>query len=135
MGGKDFSRAHSSRARNLAKAFPDPNAKERAGERSIDEIIDYLVGKHPLDEAKDDPLPEWAVKILRDETVGFKWRVKIVLSHHLDITGVNPHSHLVQDGGGEPRQKDMVVPKWLEEFRNGKRKQAEEYMRKKGVIK
>ncbi len=131
IGGDVFYKVWQKRKNTQNKRF----ASTGANERSIDEIMDYLVGKHPLDENKDQPLPEWAVKILRDETVGFRWRVKIVLSHNLDITGENPHAHLVQDNGGEPRMKDMVVPKWLDEYRERKRKQAEEYMKKKGIIK
>ena len=99
---------------------------ERYGER-IHKIREAMLAKHKLDFEKDAPIPQWAIEILKDPHVGYRTRIKMVMTHQYDITDENPSWRFVQPS--EMRDApEKPPPKELVEFREAKRKQAEEYI-------
>ena len=83
-----------------------------------------------IDEEKDAPLPKWAIEILRYRAIGYRTRIKILCTHHWDITGENPDIVRLQ-------KKDMrnappkPIPQWLADFRKRHQKIADEYIKSK----
>ena len=97
----------------------------------IEDIKKNMLASHPLDCEKDQPLPKWATDILKDKSVGYRTRIRIVMMHHFDITGESPSWRFVQP-------KDMKEapprdpPKELVELRSKNKAKAEEYFKRKG---
>lgn len=95
-----------------------------------DSFIDKMMRNNRLDAKSDQPLPDWALQILSNTELGFKWRVKIVLLHHFMITGVIPSSNII----GHLYADELVeVPQWLKEIRERRKKEADELLKRKGL--
>lgn len=101
---------------------------EKYGDR-LPKIREKMLAEHPLDHNKDEPMPQWAIDILKDPSVGYRSRIKIVMIHQYDITGTNPSVRFVStnDMSDAP---DKEVPKSIKEFRASKTKAADEYLKK-----
>lgn len=97
---------------------------EKYGDR-LPQIKEKLLGTHKLDCLNDKPIPDWAIQILKDPTVGYRTRIRIVMTHQFDITGESPSWRFVQpkdmrEAPERPASKELV------EFRNDKAKKADE---------
>lgn len=91
---------------------------------------DAMLSAHPLNDDTDAPLPKWAINIMKDKSVGYRTRIKIVMTHHWDITGENPSWRFVQPSemkSAPPKQP----PEWLEKFRESKKAVARDYLLRK----
>lgn len=80
-----------------------PEKIERFPYNAIDEVVSTTVGsvgrntdkdalirevhqKNPLDHTKDEPIPDWCLKLLSNAmSIGMKYRCLIVLAHNRDI--------------------------------------------------
>lgn len=102
---------------------------EFLGKDEAEKTTQRLLAAHPLDDRKDAPIPEWALNIMKDKTIGYRTRIKIVMMHHWDITGENPSWRFVQpsDMKNTPPRK---APEWLEKHRDKQTKIADEYIEK-----
>ncbi len=103
---------------------------DKYGDR-LPQIKEKLLGAHKLDCLNDQPIPDWAIQILKDPTVGYRTRIRIVMTHQFDITGESPSWRFVQP-------KDMREapprdpPKELVDLRSKNKAKAEEYLKRKG---
>lgn len=108
-------------------------SREKSGtlDDTQDVIIDKMMDRHCIDAAHDDPLPNWAIAILRDPTIGYKWRIKIAFAHHYDITGINPSRFLVNR---QMMGKGLELPDnpLLDDFRKKRQDIADQYIKMKG---
>ena len=102
---------------------------EHYGAAKTKEIRDKMLAAHPLDDEHDAPLPNWAVQILKDPSVGYRTRIRIAMTHHWDITGENPSWRFVQ-----PMDMKSAPPKppptWLQEQRELAKQYLEKYKNK-----
>lgn len=92
-------------------------------------IREKLLEAHKLDCLNDQPIPDWAIQILKDPTVGYRTRIRIVMTHQFDITGVSPSWRFVSpkdmsEAPERPASKELV------EFRGDKAKKADEIIRR-----
>ena len=84
----------------------------------------------PLDEQKDEPLPQWAIDILRYRNISYLLRFKMICAHHWDITGHNPDpARLYKYEMLAAPQKP--IPDWLVEHRKKQAAIAKEYLERK----
>lgn len=101
---------------------------DKYGDR-LPHIREKLLGEHKLDCLSDKPIPDWAIQILKDPTVGYRTRIRIVMTHQFDITGESPSWRFVSP-------KDMreaperPTPKELVDFRSDKAKKADEIIKR-----
>lgn len=101
---------------------------EKYGDR-LPQIKEKLLGAHKLDCLNDKPIPDWAIQILKDPTVGYRTRIRIVMTHQFDITGESPSWRFVQpkdmrEAPERPPSKELV------EFRNDKANKADEIIKR-----
>lgn len=93
-------------------------------------MVKDMLKDHPLDFEKDEPVPNWAVKLLCDKRVGYRTRVRIVLTHHHDITG----DPIPKARSVKARDKDTaptVMGKRIAEHRAIAAKRAADFIAKK----
>lgn len=101
---------------------------EKYGDR-LPAIKEKLLGAHKLDCLTDQPIPDWAIQILKDPTVGYRTRIRIVMTHQFDITGESPSWRFVtpKDMREAP---ERPAPKELKEFRKAKAAEAAALIKK-----
>lgn len=117
-----------------------PNAIERVlsrrdfvdlyGEKGAKDIREKAKAAHKLDFRTDAPLPQWAIDIIRDSSLGgYKSRVRILIAHQFDITDTNVSTVLLR-----PREVDELPPKptpdWLVKHREEKAEVAKKILAK-----
>jgi len=114
----------------IERVLRDESLVSHYGDKDIEHKVKAMLARIPLDEQTDTPLPDWAISILRDRTVGYRSRIKMVFMHHWDITDVNPDQSFVQlkDKRSAP---DKPIPPWLVEFRAKRAAIAKEYIERK----
>lgn len=93
-------------------------------------ITEKLLKEHKLDEAVDQPVPQWAIDILKNPRVGYRTRIKILMTHQFDITDVNPSWRFVLPMEAE-NAPPKPPPKWLVEFRAKRLAETKKYLEKK----
>lgn len=114
----------------IERTFKLSGVIERYGEK-VPELCASMVRNHPLDCEKDQPIPQWALDIMKDKTVGYRTRIRIVMTHHFDITGESPSWRFVPPKSmKEAPPRDP--PKSLVALREKNRQKAEEYLKSKG---
>lgn len=91
-------------------------------------MLEDMLKEHPLNHETDDPIPEWAISILKDKRVGFKIRVRMILTHHYDITNERV-SNCVKTGDVITSPSEKI--KGLAAQREKASKRAEEFIAKK----
>lgn len=64
-------------------------------------MCEKMLEKVPLNKDTDARLPEWAVTLFTDNTLGFRERIRIALMHHKDITGETVNHYLVKSWDGK----------------------------------
>lgn len=99
------------------------------GAEKAQKIKERMLCAHPLDEEKDAPLPQWAVQILKDPSVGYRTRIRIAMTHHWDITGENPSWRFVQPSDMK-NSPPKPPPSWLQAHRAKKIEIAKKYLEK-----
>ena len=103
--------------------------ERRYGKEATARKLREMLINIPLDEEHDAELPEWAIRMLIEKSVGYRTRISMVLTHHWDITGDNPSFRFVKQ-----REMDMAppkpIPRWLAEFRERRMQIANEYINK-----
>jgi len=113
----------------ISRVMSHHQVVEHYGKEVTQRKIERMLVAHPLDDDKDAPLPKWAVNLLKDPSVGYRTRIRIVMTHHWDITNENPSWRFVQ-----PKDMKEAPPKstpvWLQAFRENKQKVAREYLAK-----
>lgn len=117
-----------------------PNAIERVlsrrdfvdlyGEENAKSIRDKAKLAHKLDFRTDAPLPQWAIDIIRDSSLGgYKSRIKILVAHQFDITDTNTSKTFLRK-----MEVDSAPPKptpdWLIKHREEKVKVAKRILEK-----
>ena len=117
-----------------------PNAIERVlsrrdfvdlhGEKGARNIREKAKAEHKLDFRTDAPLPQWAIDIIRDSSLGgYKSRIRILIAHQFDITDTNVSTTFLR-----PREVDELPPKptpdWLVKHREEKVKVAKRILEK-----
>lgn len=90
------------------------------GEKSAKDIREKAKATHKLDFRTDAPLPQWAIDIIRDSSLGgYKNRIKILIAHQFDITDTNVSKTFLRQ-----REVDSAPPKptpdWLVKHREDK---------------
>lgn len=58
---------------------------EKYGVEDAKMMCSWAKAKAPLDPRKDEMLPDWAIDVLRLGRLGYKARIKIVMTHAEDI--------------------------------------------------
>lgn len=87
-----------------------------------------LRNDHRLDPDNDQPMPKWATDLLRDSRIGYRLRVRIVLTHQYDLTG---DVSCQAETYNAPKRKP---PTWLSSHRDYRRDLAKKYLIKKGIL-
>lgn len=93
----------------------------------ISEIREGMVKDHPLDYTKDAPVPDWAIDIMKDKRIGYRTRIKIIMTHQFDITDCNPSMRFVTPSEAR-NAPPKPPPKKILDFRAKKAKEAEEFL-------
>lgn len=117
-----------------------PNAIERVlsrrdfvefhGPKAAKELRTKLKAEYKLDYRKDEPLPQWAIDILKDVRFGgYKTRVRVIFAHQFDITDTNPSNTIIH------KQEEISAPpkpppEWLVEHRESKAQVAKRILEK-----
>lgn len=95
----------------------------------LPQIKAKLLEAHKLDCLSDKPIPDWAIQILKDPTVGYRTRIRIVMTHQFDITGESPSWRFVSPKDMK-EAPERPAPKELVDFRSDKAKKADEIIKR-----
>ena len=101
---------------------------DKYGDR-LPQIKRKLLEEHKLDCLADKPIPDWAIQILKDPTVGYRTRIRIVMTHQFDITGESPSWRFVSPKDMK-EAPERPAPKELVDFRSDTAKKADEIIKR-----
>jgi len=111
----------------ITRVLEQPRQKEKYGDRW--EIIHQSVqSRCPLDEERDEPLPQWVINLMRESDLPYKTRLKIMATHHFDITHENCNWVFLPTE--EARKAPRSVPRWLVDFRERQAQRAKDAIEK-----
>lgn len=114
----------------ISRVMAHHQVVDHYGKDATKKLTEQMLLAHPLDDEHDAPIPKWAAQLLKDKSVGYRTRIKIVMTHHWDITGENPSWRFVP-----PKDMKEAPPKppptWLQSFREKKKKEARDFLVKK----
>jgi hypothetical protein len=90
------------------------------GEDGAKRVREKAKETHKLDFRTDEPIPQWAIDIMRDSSLGgYKIRMRILIAHQFDITDTNFSKVFLR-----PREVKELPPKpppdWLVKHREDK---------------
>lgn len=104
---------------------------EKYGPVYVKEMISKYMDFTQINDDTDDPMPEWAVQMLKTPGVGYRTRIHMCMTHHFDITNTCPcHCGI----GLTRKEMEDAPPKYTKEFvelRERKEKEAEEFIRRR----
>lgn len=112
----------------IQRVMSESSYKGKIGKRDARILRRRMVNAHPLSNS-DSPIPMWALDLLTDKTIDPTTRIKIVCTHHFDITGFNGRRGFV------PMSSAMTSPKKdspsaLASMRDARLKIAKEYIQR-----
>lgn len=112
----------------IQRVMTDNLYKTRIGKKIARQLRFRMVAAHPLSNA-DAPVPMWVLDLLTDNTVDEKTRIKIVCTHHFDITGFNWKRGYVPIGLAMTSPK-KDSPSELASMRDARLKIAKDYIQR-----
>ena len=112
----------------IQRVMSESSYKGKIGKRDARILRRRMVKAHPLSNS-ESPIPMWALDLLTDKTIDATTRIKIVCTHHFDITGFNGRRGFV------PMSSAMTSPKKdspsaLASMRDARLKIAKEYIQR-----
>lgn len=100
------------------------------GEDVAKEIREKAKEAHKLDFRTDAPIPQWAIDIIRDSSLGgYKIRMRILIAHQFDITDTNC-SWVFLPSKEVNKLPPKPTPDWLVKHREDKAELAKRILAK-----
>jgi hypothetical protein len=100
----------------IDRVFSRESLKRHHGEETVKKLKEEYRVRHPLNFMRDDPVPEWAISILRDSTVGYRTRIRILMMHQYDIINMCP-TKVLTENEELTKAPESTVPSWLVDAR------------------
>lgn len=114
----------------ITAVFDSYPVQEHYGADKARVMCNRVLGACPLDAMKDEPLPEWAINILKFGMLGYRERIRMLFMHHGDITGMPVQHYLVSPDGKTPSWVGKARNKAVRDGLRAEQKMIEEDLRK-----